>query len=140
MSDYLRFDTGLENRLTELAIIIAARNWDNDYIWTAHYGAAVKGGLDPSVGADIAAGKRPTKMKEDETIIYDLLTEIYRDRKVSDATFAKAVGKFGEKGIMDIIGLAAYYGNTAMALIVSNGTRPAGNEPKLQKLTQNFPK
>src|SRR5258706_2479087 len=140
MSDYLRFDTGLENRLTELAIIIAARNWDNDYIWTAHYGAAVKGGLDPSVGADIAAGKRPSKMKEDEAIVYDLLTEIYRDRKVSDATFAQARAQYGERGIMDIIGLAAYYGNTAMALIVSNGTRPAGNEPKLQKLTQNFPK
>jgi 4-carboxymuconolactone decarboxylase len=140
MSDYLRFGTGLEDRLTELAILIAARNWDNDYIWTAHYGAAVKGGLDPSVGADLAAGKRPTRMKEDEAIIYDLLTEIYRDRKVSDATFAKAVGKYGEKGIMDIIGLASYYGNTAMAVIVANGTRPAGNEPKLQKLTQNFPK
>ena len=140
MSDYLRFDTGLENRLTELAIILAARNWDNDYIWTAHYNAAVKGGLDPSVGADIAAGKRPTKMKEDEAIVYDLLTEIYRDKKVSDATFAKAKAKYGEKGIMDIIGLAAYYGNTAMALIVSNGTRPYGNEPKLQKLAQNFPK
>ncbi|HEX5281612.1 MAG TPA: hypothetical protein VFW28_16150 [Micropepsaceae bacterium] len=140
MSDYLRFDTGMDNRLTELAIIIAARNWDNDYIWTAHYGAAVKAGVDPSVGADIAAGKRPTRMKEDEAIVYDLLTEIYRDRKVSDATFARATGKFGEKGIMDLVGLAAYYGNTAMALIVSNGTRPAGNEPKLQKLTQNFPK
>src|SRR5258706_13528872 len=102
MSDYLRFDTGLADRLTELAIIIAARNWDNDYIWTAHYGAAVKGGLDPSVGADIAAGKRPSKMKEDEAIVYDLLTEIYRDRDISDATFAKARAKYGEKGITDI--------------------------------------
>ena len=140
ISDYLRFGTELGPRLSELVIIIAARNWDNDYIWTAHYGAAVKGGLDPSVGADIAAGKRPTKMKDDETIVYNLLTEIYRDRKVSDATFDKAKAKFGEKGIMDMVGLASYYGNTAMALIVSNGTRPAGNEPKLQKLTQNFPK
>jgi 4-carboxymuconolactone decarboxylase len=140
MSDYLRFGTDLENRLTELAIIIAARNWDNDYIWTAHYGAGVRGGLDPSVGADIAAGKRPTKMKEDETALYDLLVEIYRDRKVGDATFAKAVEKFGEKGVMDIIGLASYYGNTAMTLIAANASRPAGNEPKLQKLAQNFPK
>src|SRR5216684_8612327 len=130
MSNYLRWGTGLDARLSELAIIIAGRHWTSDYIWHAHYPLAVKGGLDPSVGADIAAGKRPTKMKEDETIIYDLLTEIYRDRKVSDATFAKGVAKYGEKGIMDIIGLAAYYGNTAMALIVSNGTRPAGNEPK----------
>src|SRR5882762_15109 len=140
MSNYLRWGTGLDARLSELAIIIAGRHWTSDYIWHAHYPLAVKGGLDPSVGADIAAGKRPTKMKEDEAIIYDLLTEIYRDHDISDATFAKAVGKYREKGIMDIIGLASYYGNTAMALIVSNGTRPAGNEPKLQKLTQNFPK
>ena len=140
ISDYLRFGTELAPRLSELAIIIAARNWDNDYIWTAHYGAAVKSGLDPSVGAGIAAGKRPSKMKDDEAIVYDLLTEVYRDRKVSDATFARARAKYGEKGIMDIIGLAAYYGNTAMTLIAADASRPAGNEPKLQKLTQNFPK
>src|SRR5258708_39682687 len=66
MSDYLRFDTGLENRLTELTIIIAARNWDNDYIWTAHYRAAVKEGLYPSVGAHTAPGKRPPKLKDDD--------------------------------------------------------------------------
>src|SRR5258705_9258939 len=79
MSNYLRWGTGVDARLSELAIIIAGRHWTSDYIWHAHYPVAVKGGLDPSVGADIAAGKRPTKMKEDETIIYDLLTEIYRD-------------------------------------------------------------
>jgi 4-carboxymuconolactone decarboxylase len=140
ISDYLRFGTGLDNRLTELAIMIAARNWDSDYIWTPHYAAAVKAGVDPSVGADIAAGRRPAKMKDDEAIVYDLLTEIYRDRKVSDATFAKTVARYGEKGVMDIIGLASYYGNTAMAVIVANGTRAAGSEPKLEKLAQNFPK
>ncbi len=140
-SDYLRFGTGLDNRLTELAIMLAARHWDNDYIWTPHYAAAVKAGVDPSVGADIAAGKRPAKMKDDEAIVYDLMTEIYRDRKVSDPTYAKAVQKYGEKGIMDIIGLSSYYGNTAMAVIVANGTRPTNpGEPKLQKLAQNFPK
>src|SRR5258705_8088519 len=116
MSDYLRFDTGLEKRLTELAIIISARNWDNDYIWTAHYGAAVKGGLDPSVGADIAAGKRPTKMKEDEAIVYDLLSEIYRDRKVSDATFAKARAKYGEKGDLESTRLNSSYLSISIAL------------------------
>ena len=140
MSNYLRWGTGLDTRLSELAIIIAGRYWTSDYIWHAHYPLAIKGGLDPSVGADIAAGKRPTKMKEDEAIIYDLLTEIYRDHDISDATYAKARAKYGEKGITDIQALASYYGVTAMALIVSNGTRPYGNEPKLQKLAQNFPK
>lgn len=140
MSNYLRWGTGLDARLSELAIIIAARHWTSDYIWHAHYPLAVKGGLDPSVGADIAAGKRPTKMKEDETIIYDLLTEMYRDHDISDATYAKARAKYGEKGIADIQALASYYGVTAMALIAAREKTAPGDEPKLRRLMQVFPK
>lgn len=140
MSDYLRWGTGMEPRLTELAILIAARQWGSGYIWHAHYPAAVKGGLDPKVPAAMAAGKRPDGMKPDEALIYDLLTQIYRDHNVSDATYAAAVAKFGEKGVTDIIGLASYYGITAMALIAAKATYPAGEEPKLQEVAQLFPK
>jgi 4-carboxymuconolactone decarboxylase len=140
MSNYLRWGTGLDARLSELAIIIAARHWTSDYIWHAHYPLAVKGGLDPSVGADIAAGKRPSKMKEDETIVYDLLSEIYRDHDISDATYARARAKYGEKGITDIQALASYYSVTAMALITAREKTAPGDEPKLQRLAQVFPK
>lgn len=140
MSDYLRWGTGLDDRLTELAIIIAARNWNSAYIWRAHYPAAVKGGLDPSVGADIAAGRRPTKMKEDEALIYDFLTQMYRDKDISDSTFNAMKAKFGEKGVTNIMGLAGYYGITAMALITAKQPVPPGNEPKLAALAQVFPK
>ncbi len=140
MSDYLRWGTGLEDRLTELAIIIAARNWNSAYIWRAHYPAAVKGGLDPSVGADIAAGRRPTKMKADEALIYDFLTQMYRDKEISDATFNAMKAKFGEKGVTNIMGLAGYYGITAMALITAKQPVPPGDEPKLAQLTQVFPR
>src|SRR5436309_13117248 len=117
-------------------IQVSARNWGSDYIWHAHYPAAVKGGLDPSVPADVAAGRKPTKLKADEAIIYNLLSEIYRDNKLSDATYNSALAKYGEKGITDIIGLAAYYGITAMALITANAPTAPGDEPKLQSLTQ----
>jgi 4-carboxymuconolactone decarboxylase len=140
MSDYLRWGTGMEPRLVELAILISARNWGSDYIWHAHYPAAVKGGLDPSVGADMAAGRKPTKLKADEAIIYDLLTQIYRDHNISDATYNAALAKYGEKGITDIIGLASYYGITAMALITAKAPTAPGDEPKLQQLAQVFPK
>ena len=140
MSNYLRWGTGLDARLSELAIIIAGRYWTSDYIWHAHYPLAIKGGLDPSVGADIAAGKRPSKMKEDEAIIYDLLTEMYRDHDISDATYARARAKYGEKGIADIQALASYYGVTALAIITAREPVAAGDEPKLQRLAQVFPK
>ncbi len=140
MSNYLRWGTGLDARLSELAIIISARNWASGYIWHAHYPLAVKAGLDPKVGAAIAAGKRPTGMKEDEEIVYNLLTEIYRDHDITEATYNRAKAKFGEKGIADIQGLAAYYGITAMALITAKATFPPGDEPKLAQLAQAFPK
>jgi 4-carboxymuconolactone decarboxylase len=140
MSDYLRWGTSLEPRLIELTILIAARQWSSSYIWHAHYPAAIKGGLDPKIPVAMAAGRRPEGMKADETIIYDLITQIYQDKSVSDATFKAATAKYGEKGVTDIIGLASYYGITAMALIAANAPTAPGDEPKLQAVAQIFPK
>lgn len=140
MSDYLRWGTSLEPRLIEFTILIAARQWSSSYIWHAHYPAAIKGGLDPRIPAAMATGQRPITMKADEAIIYDLLTQIYRDKSVSDATFTAAVAKYGEKGVTDIIGLASYYGITAMALIAAKAPTAPGDEPKLQAVAQMFPK
>jgi len=140
LSDYLRWGTSLEPRLIEFTILIAARQWSSSYIWRAHYPPAIKGGLDPRIPAAMAAGQRPQGMKADEAIIYDLLTQIYRDKSVSDATFNAAVAKYGEKGVTDIIGLASYYGITAMALIVAKAPTAPGDEPKLQAMAQVFPK
>jgi 4-carboxymuconolactone decarboxylase len=82
LSDYLRWNTSLPPRLSELAILITARQWTAQYEWFAHYPLALKAGLDPKVAADIAAGKRPDNMKDDEAALYDLATALYRDKKV----------------------------------------------------------
>src|SRR5262245_10371270 len=66
LSDYVRWNTELPPRLTELAILITARHWSSPWIWRSHYRGAVKGGLDPKIAADLAAGKRPEGMKDDE--------------------------------------------------------------------------
>jgi 4-carboxymuconolactone decarboxylase len=119
VSDYVRWGTGQPPRLTELAIMITARQWSSQWIWRAHYRLAVRGGLDPSVGADIATDKRPEKMKEDETVLYNYAMEMYRDRAVSDATYATAVKQFGEKGLIDLVATMGYYDTVAMTLITA---------------------
>ena len=140
MSDYLRWGTQFDPKQTELIILLSARHSDSGYIWHAHYALAMKAGLDPKIPAAIAAGKRPEGMSEDQALLYDLITETYRDHVVSDATYAAAVKRFGEKGVTDAIGLAGYYGITAMALAVAKATYPAGNEPKLEQIAAVFPK
>jgi 4-carboxymuconolactone decarboxylase len=124
MSEYLRWNTSLPPRLSELAILITARQWTAQYEWFAHYPLALKGGLDPSIANDIAAGKRPANMKDDEAALYDLAMALYVDKKVSDPVYKAALEKFGERGIMDIIGIIGYYDITSMTLITMQAGAP----------------
>jgi len=132
VSDYVCFNSSLPPRLSEFAIMIAARQWSQPYEWRAHYPLAIKGGLDRQILVDLGAGTRPQGMKEDETALYDFCTELYRDKDVSDAAFKAALAKFGERGIMDLIGIIGYYDIASMALIVQKTTvRPVDEAPLL---------
>jgi 4-carboxymuconolactone decarboxylase len=136
LSEYLRWNTSLPPRLSELAILITAREWTAQYEWFAHYPLALKGGLDPNVAEAIAAGKRPDSMKDDEAALYDLATALYRDRKVSDPVYKAALDKFGERGIMDIIGIIGYYDLVSMTLITMQAGPPNDSVKPLPLLTK----
>jgi len=136
LADYLRWNTSLPPRLSELAILITAREWTAQYEWYAHFPLALKGGLDPDVAAAIAAGRRPEGMKDDEAALYDLATSLYRDRKVSDPVYKAAFDKFGERGIMDIIGIIGFYDITSMTLITMQAGVPDGKPVPLPILTK----
>jgi 4-carboxymuconolactone decarboxylase len=136
LSDYLRWNTSLPPRLSELAILITARQWTAQYEWYAHYPLALKGGLDPKIADAVAAGQRPEGMKEDETALYDLASELYRDKKVSDPVYKAALGQFGERGIMDIIGIIGYYDLVSMTLITMQAGMPDDKVKPLPTLTR----
>ena len=58
-------------------------------------------------------------MDRGESLVYDVFTELYRDRLVSDATYEAAVQEFGEQGVVDLITLIGYYTTLAMILNVA---------------------
>src|SRR5229473_1177841 len=91
MGDYLRFKSVLPPRLSEFAILIAARQWTQQYEWDAHYPLATRAGLDPDIAKAVAEGRRPDRMAEDEEVLYNLCTELQRNQSVSDATYQRAV-------------------------------------------------
>jgi 4-carboxymuconolactone decarboxylase len=134
LADYVRYKTSLPPRLSEMAILITARQWTAQYEWYAHYPQAMKGGLDPKVAEAIANGERPQGMKDDETALYDLATSLYRDRKVTDAIYKAALDKFGERGIMDMIGIMGFYDITSMTLITMQAGVPDGKPLPLKAL------
>lgn len=133
MGDYLRFGSAIGNVLSELAILISAREWTQDYEWTVHYPIALKAGIEPEVLEAIADGRRPSAMSEDEAIVYDFLTELNKNKRVSDATFQRADRRFGKKGIVDLTGIDGYYTFLAMQLNVARYPVP-GDGRRLERL------
>ena len=129
LGDYVRFETSLPAPLRELAILVVARFWSAQYEWYAHRQHAVKAGLDPSVPEAIAQGQRPPRLADDEALVYDLCTELLYQRDVSDRTFAAAVARFGETTVLELVGLAAYYGFVSLILNVNRTPIPEGATP-----------
>jgi len=128
VGEYIRFNTSLDKRVNEMAILMTAQAWGSQYEWYAHAPLAIKAGLDPDIVAAIGAGRKPEKMKDDEAVVWEFTTQLRRDHGVDDAIYARALEKLGEQGIMDLIAVNGYYDVVSMTLNVARVAPPAGEE------------
>lgn len=129
MGDYLRYNSALPPRLSEFVILLTASQWAQQYEWAVHHPIALKEGVSPETATAIAEGRRPAKMTEDEETLYDLCTELQRTHVISDATYARALAKFGERGVVDTVGIVGYYTFLAMQLNTARTPAPQGAAP-----------
>lgn len=136
MGDYLRFKSVLPPKLNEFAILLTARQWTQQYEWDVHCPIAIKAGLSPEVAKAVAEGRRPPGMSDDEEIVYEFGVELHRNQGVSDTTYARALAKFGEQGIIDMVGVNGYYTFLAMVLNVARTPLPKGSAPALAAFPQ----
>jgi 4-carboxymuconolactone decarboxylase len=132
--EYLRFHNTIGTKLTEVVILVTARHWTQQYEWHAHAILALKAGISQETISAIQQGRRPAEMDDDESIVYDFCTELHTNQSVSDATYARAVKRFGEQGVVDMTGLAGYYTLIAMIMNVARTPLPAGATPELARL------
>ena len=130
----VRFHSSLPAKLNELAIIMTARHWTAQYEWYAHRRLALQAGVSAATADAIAAGQRPTSMSPEEEAVYNFGTELLNTKGVRDATFQAVVNKFGERGVVDLVGVMGYYHLVSMLLNVDRYPLPAGVKPELQPL------
>ena len=135
----MRFRTGLPADVREVIIIMTGRYWMAQYEWNAHQAAALQNGVSPAIVEAIAAGKRPTGMKPEVEIAYNLIDELLTTHQVTDATFKAAKDKYGERGVVDMIGLSGWYGLVSMLLNVDRYPLPEGVQPGLKPLENPLP-
>ena len=138
VGQYVRFKCGLDKRLNRLAGMLATRHWCNQYEWNGHVPYALKAGMAQTVIDAIGEGRRPAELREDESVVYDFVTELYANKGVSDTTYARALQTFGEAGIVDILGVVGYYATNAMIMNVARTAVPGGNPLPLIPLPQQL--
>lgn len=119
VGEYFRYHCPLDRRINEMAALVAARSWSQQFEWDVHVLQALGAGLKPAVAEAIAEGRRPDGMAEDEEILYDFLGELLANKGVSDPTYARTVARFGEAGVIDVLGIVGYYTMLAMIMNVS---------------------
>src|SRR5687767_14628900 len=94
VGEYLRYEPAVPPKLREMAILLVARQWTQDFEWDAHAPTAEREGLGRDVIAAIAEGRRPARLDADEALVHDFFIELQRFHAVSDSTYASAVSAF----------------------------------------------
>jgi len=133
MGDYLRYKSAIGNTLSELAILLTAREWTQDFEWSVHYPIALKAGIRQDIADAIAEGRRPATLSADEQIVYDYSMELLKNKQVSNLTFERAKMRFGAKGVVDMTGIVGYYTFLAMQLNAAQYP-PAKDAKKLPRM------
>lgn len=120
VGEYLRFDSSLPTRVSEFAMLLVARHWTQQFEWCVHVPLALKAGTAEDTIDALREGRRPTTMDADEALVHDFVGELLQHRGVSDATYAQAVARFGERGVIDLTGLVGYFAMVSMVLNVAH--------------------
>jgi 4-carboxymuconolactone decarboxylase len=133
LSTYLRFKAPFPEKLKELTIMLTARFWGGTYVWWSHRPFALKEGLSEAFIAAMASGERPANMADDEAIVHDFVTELLATKKVADATYKAFVDRFGERAVVDTVGLMGAYHTTSMLFVVERYPLPPGEREEIAR-------
>jgi len=111
-----------------------ARHWSQPVEWAIHRPIAEREGVLPATCDALLEGRRPDNMTNEEAIIYDMLEELRANRSVSDATYARALERFGEKGVIDIVAHYGYYSTLAIVMNTCRTAVPEGLPTQMQPM------
>jgi 4-carboxymuconolactone decarboxylase len=127
VGEYLRFESTVPPELRELAILLVARTWDQDFEWGHHVGIARDAGVDEAVIAAVAHRGQPTGGAPVETV-WRLVDELISAHTVGDDTYAAALGLLGEQALVEMVATVGYYTTLAMTMNAARTPAPEDYE------------
>ena len=116
MGEYLRYRSALGQRLSELAILLTARHWSQPVEWAIHAPIAREKGIPAQAVQAINERRQPETLAADEWVVYHFCQQLHQHKKVSDDIWQQAIDLWGEKGVVDLIGINGYYSFLSMIM------------------------
>src|SRR5882757_883686 len=133
VGEYLRFQSSLDPRISELVMLAVSREWTQHFEWFVHVPLGRKAGISEDTISALAEGRRPPGMSEDEALAHDFCVELLRNKGVSETTYRSAVMKLGENGVIDMIGVAGYF--TTMSMVMNVAHSPPSDDQSVRALS-----
>ncbi len=125
----LRYETTLTPRQSELAILVTGRACDSPFEWYAHRLEAEKLGIEAPIIEALLTRRWPEGLADDDAVVVRFALELNRSKSVSDATYAAALARLGERTVVELTALVGYYTMVAMTLNAHEIPLPEGVEP-----------
>ncbi len=133
--NYVKYETGIPDRLVEIAVLETARARNCQYEWTQWEAHARDANdprhIDPAIIDMIKYDKPVLGIGEKEAAIIAFGREMFDKRKVSSETFATVQGLFGRKGTIDLLELMTLYSADAAELTAFDQQLKPGQKPLL---------
>jgi 4-carboxymuconolactone decarboxylase len=112
----LRYQTTLTPRQSEIAILVTGRACQSPFEWYAHRRESENIGVEVAIIEAILEQRSPPFLDDGEAVVYQFAVELNRTNSVSDATYAQALMRFGERTVVELTALVGYYTLVAMTL------------------------
>ncbi len=110
LAEYLRKESAVPQKIRELAMLIAARTMDCQFVWNAHAALGRQAGLsDATVDSLRDRQPIPNSVPADEATAARYGLEICQQHQVSDATFNAALEHFGAQALTEFTTYMGYY-------------------------------
>jgi len=123
---YLRYDSAIPPHLREIAVLLAARRWRQDFEWATHEPLARAAGVTAATIDALRTGTVPSSLAADEAVVFEVCGVLFENARLTDALYERAIAVLGEPGVIDLICVAGYYSMLAMIMNAVRTSLPDG--------------
>lgn len=116
LGEYLRFNSSIPARLTELSILVTSRRWGCDVEWHIHSELALQAEIPADVIEAIRLGNAPTLENAEDAEVYEFCRVLQSTGFVDNGVYRALQGRHGHVGLVDLASIVGYYTMVAMTL------------------------